>query len=156
MPFAIRLSPEPVGDPDSHAEGRIGEILIDDYREIFLSPIGYWTPDQYTSQWRAAIAGLLDRGQPAALITSVWYPAQGDLVRWWLLYPRGEDTIAIHEAFLILPDQDREFTPDEPQSFIPAYQQLTEDGEIISEWVIRRQDLIDFLGTEKPSAQGGI
>lgn len=110
----------------------LGRITIDDFAETFQSDFSYWSQARYESQWLKA-EELLKNGFPALFITSITNPEHADFIRTWVCYPQGNERV-FQEWILFLSDLSGSFDINNPHKHIPAYENVSEDGEQISEW----------------------
>jgi len=82
--FAIRLLSLECRGPDGE---RLGEIVVDNFRERFLCREASGNPDKLEGTWRAELAGLVSGGLVAVLRHDPrfdWLVArEGDLVNEW-------------------------------------------------------------------------
>lgn len=127
--------------------GRPGRITLDDFSEMFISLIGYWSPRDYEAQWRRGIRRLIEERRDSCLITSLHDPAATEMLMWWLLYPQGEFVI-VHQSLLLFRDLEHAFSTNDPFYSIPPREQMTDDGEPISEWSVDIRSFEEFLWGE--------
>lgn len=124
-----------------------GIIVLNDFREIFVSSLTYWNLLDYQEHWNKSLERALQR-EDSCLITSVYDPSMANFIVWWLLYSR-EDEIVIQNHLLFMDSLSKPFTPQNPYSFIPRYEMENDEGEQISEWKIRVDDIAAFFAQEK-------
>ena len=140
MPFRIRFLPATEPGAMSVTTDRLGDILLGEECEEFVSQIGYWRPQDYEKQWREGLMRAAIARLQSCLITSIHDPAVADVATWWLLYPKG-DTIQVQNALLRLDLHRAEFSIANPYSCIPSHRSVTDDGYSISEWSIGIDDI---------------
>src|SRR5262245_43007086 len=117
----------------NHAEKDVGGLLrINDHEERFRSPLTYWRIDDYLSQWKAGLSRVR-QGEDSCLITAIDNPQNIHFGEWWLLYVRN-GRVRIQNHLLLRELFDQLFDPKKPYSFIPRYENTTEEGDLISEW----------------------
>lgn len=84
------------------------------------------------------------RREDTCLITSLYDPQKANFIVWWLLYNR-KDEVIIRNHLLFLNTLSQSFTPDNPYPFIPQYEDESEEGDKISEWIVPIKDVEMFL-----------
>jgi hypothetical protein len=144
MAFDIRFSGEVIDGSEVGNAGHVGEIILGDEREMFVSLVGYWSPADYLHQWKAGIRRLVSENSPSCLVSSLHDPQEADVLSWWLLYPMGSD-VHVQDAILLLSHDRTRFSTTNPYAAIPPWRQLTDEGKQISEWIVPLQDFVDYL-----------
>lgn len=143
--FDIMLESEPTHRWEE--DGADGQITIDSFKEGFFSPTGYWTEDQYRSDWRRNVRNFVDGSDKAVLTTSMRDLANTNFLFGWTLY-RDEDsatTVYIHNQ-MIFPDRFPTMRDPERLAEVVLERETTsEDGEPISEWTTTMHALEEFL-----------
>jgi hypothetical protein len=152
MPFDIKFSGETADGSELGNTGQYGEIVLGNEKEGFLSLVGYWSPRDYQQQWEAGVRRLVDERKNSCLITSLHDPQQADVLTWWLLYP-VDDKVHVQNALLMLNEHREDFSTRNPYKTIPSRRQLTDDGALISEWILPFQDFVEFLRTKNTAEQ---
>lgn len=145
MAFSIRMIPEFVPGSKLGDAAQYGEIELGEYRETFVALIGFWSPHDYQTHWKASLDRVLLR-QWSCLITSLHDPTATEVLHWWLLYPQGS-VVAVQNRLLLLNDLPRPFDPTHPYSFVPERQVKNSDGYEISEWQVGLSDIRQFRDT---------
>lgn len=95
-----------------------------------------WNRERYEQQWRNGIQRLLSGASRSCLISSLWKTQNKFEGEWWTIY-RQEDRVAVRNQLIrpsIFNQNFANFDPDDPYPSIPDRQDLTEDGQHISEW----------------------
>ena len=144
MSFDIQLLQEYVDEPEIGNTGQLGEIVLGDYAERFVSLIGFWSPLDYAKQWETGVRRLMEQDRPSCLITSIHDPEVADVAGWWLLYPAGS-LVHVQEGLLLFRDQQPAFSLRDPYASIPERKVMTQDGAPISEWSLPRVDFAAYL-----------
>jgi hypothetical protein len=137
MNFEITFLPEVVEGSEVGNTGRLGEIVLGDYRELFISLIGFWSPRDYEDQWREGIKRVVQR-EKSCLVTSVDDPAESEVITWWRLYPVGR-TVYVRNSLLLLEDLPDAFSTRDPYASI-LDRHTVDDGHQISEWEVGLDD----------------
>ena len=121
-----------------------GSITLGSYRETFEAPLHVWRRQDYESHWREAVHRILGGAPSTALITELYDPISANFIKWWPAYRFGGE-IRFHNQLLLMADLHGPFDLSEVYRHIGPYEQLTEDGEQISEWAVPVRELEDFL-----------
>ena len=122
----------------------LGTINFDDYSESFQAPVSYWNQKDYLSHWHNSLKRLLTTENKTALITSIYNPKTANFLFWWILY-RIDGHVYIQNHVLFLDDLKEPFDEREFYKSIPEREVVTEEGDSISEWVIKLEDVENFL-----------
>lgn len=145
MPFAIRFVPPEEVDWESEPEEvRYGQIQLGNFSEHFQVDLEFWRQEDYEIHWRQALVRITTGSEVSCLLTSIGDPQCSTMVFWWPLYRTG-DTIRVQNAIRFFEHLDAPFDPGNPFASVPERQEISEDGERISEWTISVQDVQDFL-----------
>lgn len=139
--FSIELSDNAVNN-----SGELvlpGKIIFGSDYDDFLSPISYWSRESYISHWKRALGLILDGRDRSALITRMYSPNSANFIFWWVLYLE-KDSIVFQQHILFLEELDCKFNEENFTKFIPDRENVSEDGERISEWEVSFNDLEDF------------
>lgn len=145
MPFSIRFVPPGEADWESEPDDiRYGLIQLGGFSEQFQVNLEFWCQGDYERHWREALMRITSESEVSCLITSLGDPQCSTLVFWWPLYRTG-DTIHVQNAIRFVEHLDVPFDPGNPFGSVPERQEISEDGERISEWRISVQDVQDFL-----------
>jgi hypothetical protein len=122
--------------PEPQEDGWValrGRTLLGEHSEDFLASLAVWTPEDYQRHWHEAATRLV-AGSPSAFITSAFQFR-------WLMWPRP-DGIAVHEQLLL---EGHGFKEHDAFSGIPPYSAQTDEGEVISEWLLSPEDVAGYL-----------
>lgn len=120
------------------------KIIINQYSEAFNIPITYWNINKYKENWKISIAEGLQQKKHAALVTSMYEPSNLNFIFVWILY-FDNDYVHIQNSVIFL-DQYPNFNINRINEFIPQREIYNEDGIKISEWKVKKNDVIDFYG----------
>ena len=110
--FAIEVESrvEDGGEGDGSA-GAFGRIVIGDFTETFVVPLGFWGESDYRASWRRAFEVL--EGGPravACLMTSMTDPVSSNFLVCWPMYREGED-VYVQNAVVLLDEIEGPFDP---------------------------------------------
>lgn len=122
-----------------------GLIQLGDYSENLIIPIEYWTKEQYEEQWQNALHDICNRPNSSTLIvTAMFDVTYSEYVECWALY-RKDDTIFVQNKLLFTSDINYEFDINKLSEYIGERKTVTEEGHLISEWVILKEDISNYL-----------
>lgn len=144
------------GDDGIVFEVMHGRITLGAFSEKFVSSLAYWSADDYRRHWRQAAQRLLEGCPSTAFFTDVYDPEHDTpesvwLWVWWPMWRFG-DVVRVQSQLLILGDLDGPMDPLNPYGHINDWNNKTAEGEPVSEWVIRIEDLAGFADR---AAEGG-
>jgi len=124
-----------------------GTIRISDYYESFLVPVDLWSVADYKRQWQEGIGRILMGTVPSCLVTGMRDPEHGLLVNIWPLYadPDNAGVVVIQSKSLLCREIRMRLTGRNFHDLIGPREFMTPDGDPVSEWVIPRSSLVDFL-----------
>ena len=118
-------------------EKGLGEIQIDDFKELFESDHSFWNNEQYEEHWEISKAKVKN-GEAAFFFTSITDPKHANFFRTWVCYPIKNELI-FQEQLLFLNELAEQFDINNPHKHISPYVNITEDGDEISEWRTKRK-----------------
>lgn len=144
MAFAIRFLPESCQVIEHDSMEATGEIVLGEFRELFIASLSFWTKAEYETHWREALNRMIKNVSPSSLITTMYDPAVANFIFWWPMYRQG-DEIVVHNQMLLLMEFEERLDPNNPYSFIPEYESVNEDGQKVSEWKISVEEISKFL-----------
>jgi hypothetical protein len=145
MAFSIRFLSESFQAIEHHPiTEAVGEIVLGEFRELFISSLSFWTKAQYEDQWITGLNRLVQNVSPSALITTMYDPTVANFIFWWPMY-RQDDKVLVHNQMLLLMHHRELLNPDNPYTFIYEYESVDEEGQKVSEWEISIEDISTFL-----------
>jgi contact-dependent growth inhibition (CDI) system CdiI-like immunity protein len=147
MGFSIGLISDPVPDLDIGVVASLGVIQIGSFQERFIASLMYWSADEYKRHWKQAIERIFHSSKDSCLITSMADPASASFIVWWPMY-RVNEIVFIQNQILFFDQLQTPFDERSPYSFVPKRRIMNEDGESISEWSVRIDELEEFLTRE--------
>jgi contact-dependent growth inhibition (CDI) system CdiI-like immunity protein len=147
MAFSIGLIPDPVPELDPGVVASFGVIQIGSFQERFTASLMYWGADDYKRHWKHAIERVLYLSDVSCLITSMVDPATATFIFWWPMY-RMNETVFIQNQILFFDQLQSPFDERTPYPFVPKRTTINENGESISEWSVRINELEEFLTRE--------
>jgi hypothetical protein len=128
--FAIRLLPTEYQGPD---EERLGEIVVDGFRERFACLLAAGDADGLEAGWRSELAALVG-GEPVAVLPH-------DPRFAWLVYREGDECFVQQRLSL-----DGTFAGPMPRAV------TTDKGDPVSTWVTSVAAIRQFLDAEQTGA----
>lgn len=145
MPFSISFCDTPLVHEydDPLTPGAEGILLLGDWKESFLSSLYTWSKSDYERQWQHAITSLIDGDEKSALITEYISPEASSHLVWWPLYREG-GSIYVHNQILFYDQLSKPFSLEEIAQFVAERQTVDGDGNLISEWNVTLEALIQF------------
>ena len=131
-------------EPELQEEGWYGlwgRVTIGDHVEEFLASLFLWTREQYERHWRDAAARLVNGEERTAFFTNAFQ-------FWWAMW-QNEGDIRVYEELLVV-DRLNGLGESWDISLVPYhllrdYRRTTDEGEAISEWRLRIDDIEMFL-----------
>ena len=141
----VRSRVEAGGEGDGSA-GAFGRIVIGDFTETFVVPLGFWGEADYRDSWRRAFEVL--EGDPRAvscLMTSMTDPVSSNFLICWPMYREDEDAY-VQNAIVLLGEIGGRFGPWVPWGSVEPRRGMDDDENRVSEWVTSMGSLRDFFG----------
>ncbi|MBC7788891.1 MAG: hypothetical protein H7Z74_03000 [Anaerolineae bacterium] len=121
--------------------GLRGVVTLGTESEEFIAPLSLWSVERYQRHWIEAATRLAAGEERSAFFTSAFQ-------FWWTMW-QEEGDIRVHEE-LLLPTQLDSLSAlparaPVPYHLIGPYRRTTDEGEAISEWRLKAQDIEEFL-----------
>ncbi len=148
MAFSISFTgaPNQFLDDDANIPSAIGQIVIGEFEEEFVSSLYEWTKEDYVAQWTSSLRRFVAGADRAVLITFYVNSKDSSNLEWRALY-RGEGGIVHVQNHLPWYENfGREFSVSEAESFLHDRITVNEDGNRVSEWNVLLADVELFLG----------
>jgi hypothetical protein len=122
----------------------MGEILLGTFSERFEIVLEFWSKSDYERQWIDGVRRILKGSPKSSLITSLTNPATANFIAWWPIY--REDSVCIFQnQFLFMDQLIDPFDIVNPYQSLDDRSQVSEDGNLISEWVVQLDDMGQWL-----------
>lgn len=119
-------------------------IKLGDFEELLLAPLDYWSVKTYQTHWEEQLHDFVTNNlDKIFLITEMHDPATANFIRWWIIYRQGEN-VCFQEEIVFMNELKDGFSLDNAISLIPPHQNIDEDGDEISEWILPFKALIRF------------
>ena len=138
--FDIRFLP-PFGDT---VDLREGEITLGEHVERFESPTYLWPVERYEHQWLDAARRLVDGAPSTAFFTAVHAPDDTEYHRWWVMWREGHQ-VHVQEHLLLVDQLPLPLVLSNPYRAIQPREQISDEGDPISEWSLTVDDLTEFV-----------
>ena len=122
----------------------VGVIQLGEHQEFFHAFVGFWSAEEYQASWATAMRRLAGGAEVSCLLTSVSDPAEANFLTSWPLYRNGDD-VYVQNHLIFIDELDHAFDLDAPWESIDPHTRVDEDGNRISEWLITRTDIEDFI-----------
>lgn len=105
----------------------------------------YWNAERYAQSWRTSFAVLLS-GEAArsCFVSSITDPENSNFIMIWPLYRQG-DLVFIRNSILFLEELREPFSSLEPWRSVGPREAVDENGDRVSEWSCRLDDITDFF-----------
>ncbi|MDP4193256.1 MAG: hypothetical protein Q8858_16955 [Bacteroidota bacterium] len=128
---------------------KIGNLIIEDFQETFLSSLRYWTENEYIDHWYKSIEAVINGAEVTALITSMADPKdKRNVIFSWPIY-RIKDDIYIQNRILFIKEIEKdfqeEFSLDNLDKYLSPRETFNEDGEKLSDWKTSVETLRSFI-----------
>ncbi|BAZ28949.1 Immunity protein CdiI [Cylindrospermum sp. NIES-4074] len=143
--FDIKFISPPFFSSEHQDKVCLGKININAFEESFLSPLSFWTKENYQEHWRISIQRMLfNKVAKSCLITSMYNPQNANFILWWLFY-RDDKNVHIQNQILFFQDLEETFNMQKLHDYIPERKQYNHEGQLISEWKTNILSLERFL-----------
>lgn len=119
------------------------EIIINESRESFQLPAGYWTVSEYKKNWLCSLEDGLKNKTHSALAVSMGEAENTNFIFTWVVYFKNNE--AKVQNIMMFMDEMPGFTPRKINDFVKDYEEYNEDGLKISEWSIDYKSIDDFV-----------
>lgn len=121
-----------------------GRIVAGTLNEVFVSPLGYWTIEQYQNSWKQSLFNIINGDEKSALITSILDPEIANFFIIWPIY-REKGDIFIQNHMIFVDDISGVIDISNIIEAIPSHRMIDEDGNKLSEWKCHISELSVFL-----------
>ena len=136
---------ELIGQPEGEGERLFcwGRITLGHFREEFQAPLYDWAPGDYAAHWLESAARLVAGAPVAVFLTHMVHPDAAYHLGWpaW----RDDDRVVVQERLFLREHLNGAFDPENPEVHAGPRQELSPEGERISEWQVGLRDVAAFL-----------
>ena len=126
-----------------------GAITLGDWTEEFLSPLGAWTPADYERAWVAAAERLMAGETRVGFLHHFGHPEAGHHFCWQAWREGGR--VYLQERLILTEHLNEPFRADYPDVHVGPREQVSIDGERISEWQVGLTDIEAYLRRRQTS-----
>jgi len=134
-------------------ELKLGKIVLGDYSEYFKSSLSYWSVEDYKNHWKNALHKIAYESTKSCLITSIYNPQSSNFLYWWPIYKDGS-SVFFQNQILFLKRVRPRFDPTNPYLSIPDRKTINKDGNEISEWELRTEEIYEYLKFTESTGYG--
>jgi hypothetical protein len=142
---------ELLGRPEGKGEGLFnwGRLTLGRFREEFQAPLYEWAPGDYAAHWLEAAHRLL-RGSPVTVfLTHMARPDAAYHVGWpaW----REGQRVYVQERLFVREQLAGAFDPEFPELHAGPRQEVSPEGERISQWEVALHEVAAFVERRRGS-----
>lgn len=125
---------------------RRGRITLDEFSEQFITPLIFWSADEYRRQWREAAERVVHGAGHSCFVTAMYKsPAEG-VIFFWSAYREGE-AVFFQQRLLCAEHVKGSFDPSNPYAQVGERETMSGEGNVVSEWQVPVKEVAKFLGT---------
>ena len=136
---------ELIGQPEGEGERLFswGRITLGHFREEFQAPLYDWAPGDYTAHWLESAERLVAGAPVAVFLTHMVRPDAAYHLGWpaW----REDDRVVVQERLFLREHLNGAFDPENPEVHAGPRQDLSLEGERISQWQVGLRDVAAFV-----------
>jgi contact-dependent growth inhibition (CDI) system CdiI-like immunity protein len=127
-----------------------GQLTLGHFREEFQAPLCDWAPGDYAAHWLESARRLLQGAPVAVFLTHMARPDAAYHVGWpsW----REAERIYVQERLFLREQLNGTFDPEYPEVHAGSRQEMSEEGERISQWDVTLGELAEFVERRKGSS----
>lgn len=127
---------------NGNGEKLLASIKLGEYIEDLHIPIDFWGANDYEHSWKMSLDKGIHSSTHSALITSMHNPEYLNFIFLWVIFYEGEHSFVQNRILFVedIPD----FDVSKINEYIGERETINEDGFKISEWVVKKDDVIDF------------
>jgi hypothetical protein len=145
--FDVELIGRPEGDGERLFNW--GRITLGHFREEFQAPLYDWAPGDYAAHWLESAERLVAGAPVAVFLTHMIRPEAAYHLGWpaW----REGDRVYVQERLFLLEKLTGPFDPQNPEVHVGPRQEISPEGERISQWQVGVRDVAAFLERRRDS-----
>jgi hypothetical protein len=136
------LENEPTYTDEDGWSGLWGRIVLGEFSERFISPVGWWGPGEYERQWIEGANRLLGGATESAFVE------QAGRV-WWTAWREGESVVVQQRLLITDASMSRAWSAradDLPYELVGKRETHSDGGRPLSQWLLTLADLQAFVG----------
>lgn len=144
MNFSINLTDKEFLDGEENFI--VGKIQIGEFNETFTSSLSYWNKISYLNQWKVGLTRICDGNDKSCLVISMFDPSSANFIFLWTLY-LDQNIVHLQNQILFLDQLDKPFSELNLYEFISDRENISDEGDKISEWDVNVSDIKLHLDT---------
>lgn len=131
---------------DSERAFMWGRIVLGTFQDEFQAPLLAWTAADYERSWRRAAELLANDAPCAAFLTHMVDPAASYHIGWpvW----REHHQLYVQERLFLVEQLAGPFDPERPEEHVGAREEISVEGNPISQWGVRLADISEYLSRQ--------
>ncbi|OOF44702.1 hypothetical protein BKK51_08495 [Rodentibacter trehalosifermentans] len=145
--FGIFFKNENLSFDNGYGKHILAYIKLGNYVEELHIPIDYWGAKEYINSWISSLVEGLETQKHSVLITSMHESNSINFINSWIVYYDKEN--AFIQNKIIFTGDIPNFDISKINSYIGDRETVNEDGFKISEWLVKKKDVIDFYDSLK-------
>lgn len=123
-----------------------GEFFLSGCKEEFALPVSYWSRYDYFENWKKMVADGVGSRANTAIVTSMRDPKKMNFLFMWAFYFGGEN-VYVQNKIIFMDEVEGRFDSSRMNSYLGERITHNEDGERISEWVVKLNDVMSGFET---------
>ena len=139
--FDIELLGQPEGQGDDLYNW--GRLTLGHFREEFQAPLVDWAPGDYAAHWLESAQRLL-KGAPVAVFLTHMVRADAAYHVGWPAWRVG-DRVQVQERLFLREQLNGVFDPEYPEVHVGPRQEISVEGNRISQWELGLNDFAAFV-----------
>jgi hypothetical protein len=142
---------ELIGPPEGEGDGLFnwGRLTLGHLREEFQAPLYEWAPGDYAAHWLESAHRLVS-GSPVAVFLTHMARPDADYHLGWPAWREG-DRVYLQERLFLREQLTGPFDPEYPEVHAGPRQELSPEGERISQWEVALRDVAAFVERRRRS-----
>ena len=141
---------ELLGQPEGEGERLFnwGRLTLGHFREEFQAPLYDWAPGDYVAHWLESAQKLVQGAPVVVFLTHMMRPDAAYHLGWpaW----REGERIYVQERLFLREQLNGAFDPEFPEVHVGERQEISPEGERISQWTVGLRDIVAFVERRKP------
>ncbi len=143
---------ELIGRPEGEGERLFiwGRITLGHFRDEFQAPLYDWAPGDYAAHWLESAERLV-AGAPVAVFLTHMLRPDADYHLGWSAWREGNRVYVQERLFLVAQLTDA-FDPQNPELHAGPRQEVSIEGQRISQWEVELRDVAAFVDRRRSSS----
>lgn len=143
--FNIEFISEPVVEFDETSVR--GRITLGTFSEIFLSPLVYWSVEDYKRHWLQAANYLLEGHDKTVFFTTMYDPSYANFLFAWPMWRFGEQ-IRVQNQMMLIDELTGSFDSYNPYAHVGEFAEFS-DEQPISAWFIQAEEIAVYIERQR-------